>query len=87
MDVRTEKIWLIDQISKITDERLIQVLRNLLEFTSQQPTSAASTDFWYELSDAQKQQIEKSIQQFDNGEGVPNEVVMKEFRAKYRRAS
>lgn len=87
MDVKTEKIWLIEQISRITDERLIQVLKNLLEYTSQHATPTRSTDFWDELSDAQKMQIEKSIQQLENGEGIPHNMVMEEFKTKYRRAS
>jgi hypothetical protein len=27
MDIRTEKLWLIDQIANITDERLIRALK------------------------------------------------------------
>ena len=86
MDVRTEKLWLIDQIAKITDERLISTLKSLLEFPSQQSKTEADKDFWDELSKGQKQQIEKSIRQLDNGEGIPHEAVMTEFRSKYRLA-
>ncbi|MEZ4957255.1 MAG: hypothetical protein R2825_27095 [Saprospiraceae bacterium] len=87
MDIQAEKIWLIDQIAKIKDERLLQILRNLLEFTSQPPLAKKTEDFWDELSDTQKQQIEKSIQQLENGEGIPHNMVMEEFKTKYRRAS
>ncbi|MCF8247235.1 MAG: hypothetical protein K9J37_14770 [Saprospiraceae bacterium] len=86
MDVRTEKLWLIDQIAKITDERLISTLKSLLEFASQQSKTEADKDFWDELSTGQKQRIEKSIRQLDNGEGIPHEAVMTEFRSKYRLA-
>ncbi len=48
--------------------------------------SDSSPDFGDELSDAQKRQIEMSIRQFDNGEGIPHETVMRELRTKYRRA-
>ncbi len=84
MDVRAEKLWLIDQIAKITDERLISTLKSLLEFASQQSKAEVDNDFWEELSMAQKQQIEKAIRQLDNGEGIPHEAVMTEFRSKYR---
>ncbi len=86
MDVRAEKIWLIDQIAKITDERLIQTLKSLMEFATQKPKTTAEADFWDELSEAQKQRIELSIKQLDKGEGIPHEAVMAEFRAKLRKA-
>ena len=86
MDVRAEKLWLIDQITKITDERLIQTLKSLMEFASQKPKTAEATDFWDELSEAQKQRIELSIKQLDKGDGIPHEAVMAEFRAKLRKA-
>ena len=85
MDVRAEKLWLIEQIAKIKDERLLQALKSLLEYATQKPGTIGKADFWDELSEAQKQQIEKSIRQLDNGEGIPHEAVMSEFRAKYRR--
>ena len=87
MDVRAEKLWLIEQVSKITDERLIQALKDLLEFASQPQKTPAATDFWDELSEAQKRRIELSIQQLDDGEGIPHEAVMAEFRSKFRRVT
>ncbi len=82
MDVSAEKLWLIDQIARITDERLISTLKSLLEFASQKPKAVAETDFWDELSEAQKGRIELSIKQLDEGEGIPHQAVMAEFRAK-----
>ncbi len=86
MDIRAEKLWLIEQIAKVTDERLLQVLKGMLEFATQQPQTAAKPDFWDELSDAQKQRIELSIKQLDEGKGIPHEAVMAEFRTKLRKA-
>ncbi len=86
MDVRAEKIWLIEQVANITDERLIKTLKSLLEFASQKAKAAAETDFWDELSEAQKRRIELSIKQLDESEGIPNEAVMAEFRTKLRKA-
>ncbi len=77
MDVRSEKLWLIDQIVKISDERLIRALKSMLEYaSSQKPEAAGKADFWDELSDAQKQRIEQSIRQLDGGEGIPHEHFM-----------
>ena len=39
-----------------------------------------------ELSEIQKQRIELSIKQLDNGEGISHDAVMKEFSAKLRKA-
>jgi len=86
MDIRADKLWLIDQIAKITDERLLQTLKSLMEFATQQPKVADETDFWDELSEVQKRRIELSIKQLDEGEGIPHEAVMAEFRAKLRKA-
>ncbi len=41
-------------------------------------------DFWDELSDEQKAEIEDSITQLDRGEGIPHEQVMKEIKSKYK---
>ncbi|MBK8565863.1 MAG: hypothetical protein IPN76_21600 [Saprospiraceae bacterium] len=86
MDIRAEKIWLIEQVAKITDERLLQTLKSLMEFATQQPKSVGEADFWDELSEAQKRRIELSIKQMDEGEGIPHEAVMSEFRAKLHKA-
>ncbi|MCF8248020.1 MAG: hypothetical protein K9J37_22880 [Saprospiraceae bacterium] len=86
MDIRSEKLWLIEQIAKVTDERLLRALKSMLEFATQQPQAAAKSDFWDELSKAQKSRMELSIKQLDEGEGLSNEAVMAEFRIKLRKA-
>lgn len=86
MDIRTDKLWLIEQIARITDEKVISTLKSLLEIVSQPTKAAADKDFWDELSVAQRQQIDKAIHQLDDGEGIPHEAVMTEFRSKYRLA-
>ena len=85
MDIRAEKLWLIGQIAKIQDERLLLALRSLLEFAAQPQSAPAAGDFWDELSEAQKRQIEASIQELDEGLGIPHEAVMTEFRQRYKR--
>lgn len=47
-------------------------------------TKKTDTDFWDELSDEQKEEIEESIAELDRGEGIPHEDVMKEIKAKYK---
>lgn len=86
MDIRAEKLWLIEQIAKIKDERLLKVLKGMVEFATQQQKQAEKVDFWDELSEVQKRRIELSIEQLDAGEGIAHETVMAEFRAKPRPA-
>jgi predicted transcriptional regulator len=45
--------------------------------------SDSEPDFWDELSEAQKAQIELAIQQLDAGQGIPHEEVMEKFRKKH----
>ncbi|MEN8229142.1 MAG: hypothetical protein ABFS38_13370 [Bacteroidota bacterium] len=41
------------------------------------------TDWWDEISDAEKTAIEEGIAEADRGELIPHEEVMKEVLAKY----
>jgi hypothetical protein len=41
------------------------------------------SDWWDELSDAERQSIEKGLAEADRGKLIPHEVVMKEVKAKY----
>ncbi len=83
MDIRAEKVWLIEQISKISDERLLKALRGLLECVAQKEEDNSEQDFWDELSDEQKKRIEMAIQEMDEGKGIPHDVVMEEYRTRY----
>jgi len=40
-------------------------------------------DFWDELTDEQKAKIEQSRQEHKDGEGIPHDEAMKEFRKKH----
>ncbi len=87
MDLRAEKLQLIQQILQINDAVLISSVKNLLAFglEPQAEKVAAVTDFWQGLSTKQKSQIELSIQQLDNNEGIEHKKVMADFRKKYQK--
>ncbi len=74
MDIRAEKLWLIERIAKIKDERLLTVLKSMVELDTQQPKTAGNIDFWDELSETQMRRIKLSIGQLDDGEGIPHEA-------------
>ncbi len=64
----------IDQM----DERFLKVVHAMVE-----AYSAEEKDFWDELSEEQKAQIEQSRKEHREGKGIPHKDVMDEFRKKY----
>jgi hypothetical protein len=53
-----------------------------MEFATQY---AVKPGFWAELSEAQKRRINLPIKQLDEGEHIPHETVIAEFRTKLRK--
>jgi len=45
--------------------------------------SEKDTDWWDEISEAERTAIEESLAEADRGELIPHEEVMREIRAKY----
>ncbi len=61
------------------DERSLRVIHAMIgAFVQEQ-----GPDFWDELTDEQKARIEQSRQEHKDGEGIPHDEAMKEFRKKY----
>ena len=83
MSVKTDKLWLIDQIMHLQDAKLIGVLKGIIELNVEKTNKNDDHDFWNELTSKQKESIEISIRQLKNDEGIPHEKVMAEFRQKY----
>lgn len=71
------KYSLFKVIDSINDSK---ALKDIYAFV----TKKVDIDFWDELSDEQKAEIEESIAELDKGEGIPHEQVMKEIKAKYK---
>lgn len=42
------------------------------------------SDWWDEISNAERQSVEKGIAEADEGKLIPHEKVMKEAKAKYK---
>lgn len=82
MNLQTEKLTIIQQLIQVDDEALLAAIRNLLEFGLKRQ-GPAQTDFWEELTDEQKERVELSIRQLEEGAGIPHEEVMSAFRKKY----
>jgi predicted transcriptional regulator len=74
MNLQSEKEILLDWISNLEDESIIEKLKmireNLLNFK----------DWWDELSDEQKRSIEQGLKDAEEGRVVPYEQVKEEVK-------
>jgi hypothetical protein len=59
--VEQRKLVVIDHLSELEDEHILQQIENLL---------LPTPDFWDELNDYEKGKIERSLSQAENGELV-----------------
>ena len=67
--------WITEQVKKLVDnasEQELELVYHLFEATNK-------SDWWDEISPAQKQAIDEGLKQLDNGEGISHEQVMKKY--------
>ncbi|MFZ5551903.1 MAG: hypothetical protein ACOZCO_02215 [Bacteroidota bacterium] len=72
MDIKAEKIKLVHYIMSLNSASAIS---NFKKFIRKQEQD----DLWEELPDEIKADVEESIRQLENGEGIPHEKVMKRY--------
>ncbi|MFD2033622.1 hypothetical protein ACFSKL_02410 [Belliella marina] len=72
MDIQTEKYALIEYITKITDIKLIEKLKDFVK--------ASEKDFWNELTDAQRKEILQGMDELGRGEKFDYEQFMSKHR-------
>lgn len=72
MDIQAEKYSLIEYITKIEDNSLIDKLKQFVK--------ANDHDFWNDLTEGQKQEIKTGMQELDRGEKYSYEQVMSKHR-------
>lgn len=66
-------------IDSINDSKTLQSIYTLIS-----NKGVSEVDFWDELSDEQKAEIEEAIAQADRGELIPHEEVMAEIKERYK---
>ena len=71
MNIQTSKIELVKMILSIENVEFISKISDFIK--------SESTDFWSELSLSEKQEIEKGIEQLDNGQRVKFNDFMKKI--------
>ncbi|MEX1001969.1 MAG: hypothetical protein WDZ35_07630 [Crocinitomicaceae bacterium] len=69
-DLNSTKLELIKWISSLKDD-------NFLELINSFRISKTEKDWWTELSDQQKKEIEISLKDLDEGKGTPSEEFWK----------
>ena len=72
MDIQLEKEALIKKLLETNDESIIAAVKKIFK--------TEKKDWWEELSDEQRHEIEESERQIERGEFVLYEDVMKKFR-------
>ncbi|GGE99983.1 hypothetical protein [Flavobacterium limi] len=69
MDIQLEKLELIKMLADTEDPAIIKSIRKILK--------KEKKDWWDDLTDAQKEDLELSMQEFERGEVVSYESILK----------
>ncbi|MCV9931546.1 hypothetical protein OIU80_04575 [Flavobacterium sp. LS1R47] len=69
MDIQLEKLELIKMLTEIDNPKIIESIKKIL--------MKEKKDWWDDLTDAQKEEIELGVEQFKNGQVISYESVMK----------
>ena len=72
MNLDSEKQKIIDWIASLSDESIIYKIKLLKE-------QEKNTDWWDEISDAEKASIKRGIEDVKSGRVVPHEEVKKKY--------
>lgn len=76
MNIETKKYELIEWLTQVHDEDLLEQLEMVRD-------SWKEKNWYANLSDEQKESIERGLKDSEEGRVTPHEVVMKEMREKY----
>jgi thiamine pyrophosphate-dependent acetolactate synthase large subunit-like protein len=77
MNIPSEKLDLIQRIIQLQDEQLLREIKDML--------SQPAADWWDQLSQAEKQSIEKGLAQAEQEEGISHAEAMQQIRANRRK--
>ena len=73
MDIQAEKLKLIEWLTTLSDQAIIEKLKLFKEnFTDK-------TDWWETLSESEKEGIDQGIKDIEEGRTVPHAEVMKKY--------
>jgi len=72
MNLDSEKVKIIDWIANLADESMIAKIKLLKDHPNE-------TDWWDEISEAEKASIQRGIADAESGRVVPHEIVRKKY--------
>ena len=73
MDIQAEKLKLIEWLTTLSDQAIIEKLKLFKEnFTDK-------TDWWETLSESEKESLDQGIKDIEEGRTVPHSEVMKKY--------
>ena len=72
MDIQFEKLELMKKLEATNDISIIEAIKNIFK--------SEKKDFWEELTQEQRDEIEEGERQIERGEFVLYEDLMKQFR-------
>jgi len=76
MDLQADMKWIISELRNVKDPDLIRVFKNLLQYRIKKEEA----DWWNEISDEEKRDIEAGLEQIEKGEVLTHEQVMRNPR-------
>lgn len=75
MNLKSKKLELVELLMQTHDSNVLAKVEAAL--------TGGETDWWDELSNAEKEAIKKSLEEADKGELIPHEQVMNEIKERY----
>jgi len=76
MNLEAKKLELVKLILNTEKKSVLAKVEAVLKMEK-------DSDWWDEISEAEKEEIEKGIAEADSGQLIPNDEIMKEVREKY----
>jgi predicted transcriptional regulator len=73
VNIQAEKLKLIEWLAGLTDQTLIERIKFLKE------TQSTKTDWWEEISEAEKDAIDQGLEDAQNGNVTAHEEVRKRY--------
>lgn len=74
MDLQADIKWIQTELLKVRDPELINAFKSLLKYREKKET--VSTDWWDEISEAERDELKQSEKEINNGDYLSHEEVM-----------
>ena len=73
MDISSEKLKLIEWLTSIKDQSIIEKLKLFVANLSD------NTDWWETISEAERESIDRGLKDIEAGRTIPHDEVMKKY--------